>query len=320
MGLRPAGRVDGTPIGENMKKLLVASVYAPSERNQTWLDLQLRYLRQTVDSFDLAVYLNRVDPDHFPGTLHINRPAQPRAAAGPATPPPLVKRAIGYLCRRNRILERLIDNKVKTEHSCSLNRVLEYFRRRQGEYENYLILDSDAFPFRAGWLPRLLSWMKGGQSCGEKQYAAVVRTENLDTFPHPCAFFIKGSFLSRFRFDFTGRRYPEQTNLAGAKVSDVGSAIPTVWGGRHVMLPLLRSNVWNPHPILGAIYGGMFYHHGAGSRAIGFRASNMGFLDHALPPGGHLAVDQLLYAELCSNSDRLLERLAVGDTAWLKSA
>ena len=37
------------------------------------------------------------------------------------------------------------------------------------------------------------------------------------------------------------------------------------------LLPLLRTNVVNVHPVAAAIYHNLFYHHGAGSRDFNFR-------------------------------------------------
>jgi len=48
------------------KRLLVGSVYAPSDRNPTWLALQKRFLGEfTGVDYDLGVYLNRTDPGPF---------------------------------------------------------------------------------------------------------------------------------------------------------------------------------------------------------------------------------------------------------------
>lgn len=39
------------------------------------------------------------------------------------------------------------------------------------------------------------------------------------------------------------------------------------------MLSLLRSNVFNIHPVVAGIYANLFYHHGAGSRQGKFRTN-----------------------------------------------
>ena len=65
------------PAPSSKKPLLVGSVFAPSERNARWLALQMHFLRQTVPSFDHAVFLNRVPPDLFTESLIIGQ-AEPQ--------------------------------------------------------------------------------------------------------------------------------------------------------------------------------------------------------------------------------------------------
>lgn len=276
-----------------MKKLLVGSVFAPTERNPKWIELQLGYLRRTVQSFDHAVVLNRVAPSLFPESTVIPvRRFQSRR---------------GRLGRKlDGLGERCFGWAAWTEHSWSLQYVMNHFRASP-EYENYLILDSDAFPFMYGWLDRLLEMMAPRSGAPEKQFAAIVRTDNLDTFPHPCAFFIKGGFARRAAFNFRPRRY---RTLAGRQEADVGAGISPFFRRTHVFLPLLRTNVWNAHPILSGIYGGMFYHHGAGSRALSIRVLNEGYHDHIVNAAAHARIEHELYSELCDDPDRLLRKLA----------
>jgi hypothetical protein len=313
-----------------MKKLLVGSVYGSTPRNPQWLALQQHFLRKTVESFDLAVYLNCDTPEmfrackiiHAPSSSASSRPLAPSpdAPLGCQKPARLFKRLVKGAGSQVPLLKTTIKTTVnyarklmgprtvESEHTRGLNAVLDYFRQHPG-YENYLILDSDAFPFQDGWLEKLLGWMKGGAGMQEKYFAAAVRTENLDTFPHPCVFFVRGSFLAKASFDFRGRAHAPHINLLGDPLADVGSAISPMHEGRHVMLPLLRTNAWNPHPVLGAIYGGMFYHHGAGSRELSIRIINAGYFDHFIPRAAHSAVEAELYAELCADPDRLMRKL-----------
>jgi hypothetical protein len=272
------------------KQLLVASVYGPSERSETWIDLQLKFLHRTTVVFDHAVYLNRVSAEMFPHSTIIQRYDLPFKSG-------------------------------TTDHSRGLNEIVKFFRRNPG-YEHYLILDSDAFPIMDGWLEKLLVLMKGNARAPDKQFAAAVRAENLDTFPHPSAFFIRGEFLRQRNWDFrrpSSWRRPRRPwrpwrpyrNLLGVQLRPVGSGISPHYRGRHVLLPLLRTNVWNPHPILAAIYGGMFYHHGAGSRGsdLRFRLETMGLVDHLLPPSATKDIEEQLFAALVADPEGLIARL-----------
>lgn len=264
-----------------MKRLLVGSVYAPSQRNQAWYGLQHRYLRQTLgDGYTHAVWLNRVKADPFVDSVVVGRSDEP-------------------------------SDSSYNEHSAGLNRLLAYFAADR-DHEDYLILDSDAFPFRDGWLDKLCGWLAGDDLLPERSWASAVRCENLDTFPHPCVVFIRGGFLRRLAeparyFDFSPATC---RNLAGFTFEDVGCGLPVELAGRQVWQPMPRSNVWNPHPVLAAVYGGLFYHHGAGSRPPDIRAVALRTFDHYVPRFAHVEIDRCLFQEISCNPELFLRQLA----------
>lgn len=264
------------------KRLLVASVYAPSERNAEWVRLQLHFLRKTVASFDHAVYLNRTSTELFGESIVIGRSDD--------------------------------DVSAKIEHSLGLNAIMAYIRAHP-EYGDCLILDSDAFPIREGWLEDLLTWMRGDDDLPPKQFAAAVRVEKMATFPHPCAFFVKGDFLKRATFDFMPRPH---VNLAGQVKEQPGSGISMRHEGKHVFLPLLRTNVHNPHPVLAGIYGDLFYHHGSGSRQSGrlprrLRRSghvlSQGRSGHVLSQADYAETEERLYTDLIGDPEGFISQL-----------
>lgn len=144
-------------------------------------------------------------------------------------------------------------------HAWALETVLEYFR--QHLHAAYLILDSDCFPVTEGWRGVLDEQLRRFG----KTFAAPVRTENLDLFPHPCAVYLLPDALATGGLNFG--RGVDRPNLLGEEVGDVGSAMT----GIPSLLPLLRTNARNVHPVAAAIYHHLFYHHGAGSRDFVFR-------------------------------------------------
>lgn len=165
----------------------------------------------------------------------------------------------------------------KTSHRQALDVVMEVFKSHRQRFSHFLLLDSDCFPIRTDWqqvLNKLLS--------DRYQYAAPVRTENFDLFPHPSAVFMTRDFLDQANFDF--RQAP---NLLGTWVSDVGAAMPKVAGGGQVWHPLVKTNYVAPHPVYASIYGDLFYHHCAGSRGLGFRANSSGFYNHLFARNDH---------------------------------
>lgn len=188
-------------------------------------------------------------------------------------------------------------------HSHALGKVLEAFRGDR--HATYLVLDSDCFPILRGWHDVLTGTMKRFG----KTLAAPFRCENLDVFPHPCACFLLDEALDDDRLTFDEQ---PATNLLGAEICDVGTGL------RHMqdaVLPLLRTNVVNVHPVAAAIYHGMFYHHGAGSRGFTFRVSKRyAYNDHWWPPSRDLELGRSLLARLRRNPEAFLDCLR-GDLA-----
>ncbi len=178
-------------------------------------------------------------------------------------------------------------------------KALETFRSRK--YKNYLLLDSDCFPVKHGWLDGLIEATKG------YEYAAPVRTENLDTFPHPCALFIKGSSVQNDWWRF--RRGLAKKSLLGADVKDIGADF-TIATDKQVFFPLVRTNFVNVHPILGAIYGDTFYHHGGGSRMPFFRSGN--YWNKVSP--SHYKSGQICYKFLAKNPVKFVKLLRGADS------
>lgn len=170
---------------------------------------------------------------------------------------------------------------------------------RQNPYKNYLLLDSDCFPVKKDWQDKLLELM------GDRWYAAPVRTDNLDTVPHPCALFIRGEHIHKHLFYFRRPSVGRMTNLMGEEVQDIGTGFKTEVDGKAVFFPLMRSNYVNVHPMLAAVYGDLFYHHGAGSRIPWFRST--AYWSKVLPEQYKTGLNA--YQRLINNPEGFLKRL-----------
>jgi hypothetical protein len=154
------------------------------------------------------------------------------------------------------------------QHILGMNALGEFFRSRR--YRRYLLLDSDCFPVVQGW-KETLDGMLGRTG---KKFAAPVRYEELSSFPHPSA--IYSSDPEVFRFHMSDTR-----DILGNQFWD------TLMVNEEGVLPLVRTNFWSMHPLIGSVYGGMFYHHGAGSRHFTSHAFNMHYYDHIDMPDSH---------------------------------
>jgi hypothetical protein len=143
-------------------------------------------------------------------------------------------------------------------HGAALDRLVTKVRP---ETEFVVTLDTDSFPIRDGWIENLT-----GRLTDDVWLAGVWRDELLPTTPafiHPCCTAVRADRLRTMGAGFrisggidVGSRLTEATLTAGAKISR-----------------LYRSNRWNPHPIMGAVYGDLIYHQGAGSRNPKFSTS-----------------------------------------------
>lgn len=246
-------------------RIRVAAVYAPSPHNREWLRLQAdRLLDEGPCEVEFGVYCNGVALD-LPAGVHCIGQSPDNLGHGPA-----------------------------------LRELLAHFRGPWRGADGYLVLDSDCFPVRADWQPVLTGLMRRHG----KTFAAPVRYENLEDYPHPCALYIDAGALDDPRLVFdeaAGAR-----NLAGLAVRDVGAGLASLSDD---LLPLVRSNVVNRHPVAAALYNHLFYHHGAGSRGFGFRAINRcGYYDHWHQPDA--AAEARLAGDLFADPDAFIAVLA----------
>lgn len=226
-----------------MKNILVGSVYGPTPRNLEWFHLQNKFLKATVPTFDHISYMNAAHPKPFRR---------------------LSTEIVGHCANP--------EHKSNIAHADALNCLLDVFRKRQKDYQFFLILDSDAFPIRKDWFSTLTERMNnwGHRKHQHKRIlATAIRHENLEHRLHASVLFCRKEALEHLHFEIA----PTLTDVAGGHERDV-------WMGdyfqqpanRKLVLPLLRSNKVNVHPVWSGVYYDMFYHHGGGSRAAKGRA------------------------------------------------
>ena len=254
---------------KSIPKLLVGSVFVPHKNTAFWYNLQIQYLKKTIGKFKHVVCVNG-DIDHSLFNYSQVITASDHHCCDAAD---------GIFQSNN--------------HYQGLSALISYFRKNQSE--DYLILDSDCFPIMNNWHECLKSKMQNFK------FAAPYRFENLDFFPHPCAFFIRGSHICDLNLNFIPTK---TTSLIGNKIKDVGCGI-----SKENCYPLIRSNFTNLHPIFSAIYNHMFYHHGCGSRSLMTRSINSGYFNHYLNNEFHLCKMNSLIDELKNNPDKFINLL-----------
>lgn len=142
-------------------------------------------------------------------------------------------------------------------HGRSLDKLL---RRVHPDTEFVITLDTDAFPIRDGWIENLTGRLTEGVLL-----AGVWRDELLPAKPpyiHPCCLAARLDTLRRLDTSFRpvpGHDVGHQLTLAAVEAGGLTSQ-------------LRRSNAWNAHYLMGAIYGDLIYHQGAGSRNPQFQS------------------------------------------------
>lgn len=171
----------------------------------------------------------------------------------------------------------------------AFNAAIEYMRSQSNNYNQFLLLDSDSFPIAKNWDQLLNNVML------EKNIAAPVRVENLDLFPHPSAIFMRKIGLEEDVLFYMKRRM----NLEGELIFDASIGEPV-----HKTFPLVRSNVYNYHPLFSAIYFGMFYHHGCGSRPGHTRMSKYFSQSQGVDKIRDQDISEKLYQQLISDPDK----------------
>jgi hypothetical protein len=148
-----------------------------------------------------------------------------------------------------------VDPQLDLRQGKSLNRLAKKIRPGT---EFIITLDSDSFPIRDGWIENLT-----GRLTGDVELAGAWRDELLPHKPayvHPCGLALRHSMLLSLDVGFAvGSGIDVAMNLNEA-IHARGGRDSRLW----------RSNKLNVHFMMGAVYGDLIYHQGAGSRAPKF--------------------------------------------------
>jgi hypothetical protein len=158
------------------------------------------------------------------------------------------------------------------------------------ETEFLITLDTDSFPVRSGWIDNLLDRLTD-----EVLLAGVWRDELLPQKPayiHPCCLAIRTETLRKLDVTFVSPRGHDVGHMITLAVEEAGGRTSRLY----------RSNRWNPHFLMGALYGDLIYHQGAGSRAPKFKGEPR--------DESHEALRTTLRDQAFADVDRLVDVLA----------
>lgn len=230
-------------------KLLVGSVFTDDSLvQQHWLDLQLRFLEITTESFEHVAVL--------------------------------WKRQGNAFFERTTVIEPQTHYAASEAHIRGLTYLLYYFTERMEEFDHFLILDSDAFPIKQGWVLELIAAMEPKpvmdtdgtvllETGHNYDLAMPIRAENLERRLHACVLFVKDrASLPKMTFDYV----KVGNDLLGQPEEDV--ALTEGSSRQYSVYPLMRSNQCSVHPLACGVYYDMFYHHCCGSgREFNLRAN-----------------------------------------------
>lgn len=149
------------------------------------------------------------------------------------------------------------DEKLKHKHAVPLQRLYELSLKDHPKY--IVTLDTDAFPIRSGWLEKMIHQLENG--CALAGVWRDELKEKIKPYVHASCLCTTVDFIEKYKLRFDA--IPKKSNVRHDTLSTFTDKALEL--GLNIY-KLKRSNVNQFHPIIGGIYGGAIYHHGAGSR------------------------------------------------------
>jgi hypothetical protein len=285
-----------------MKKLLIASIYSDVSKENGWFDIQNKFFNMTTEDFDFGIFYNQTEPNLDAITIGHQTDADIREHFYNGDYQPDDEEL------PERYKEYLYDMRI------AYYKIMDYFRSHSDEYENFLLMDCDAFPVRPHWQEVLGKRME----MTGRWYSGLLRGETFETYPWLGIFYIKGKYIHEDIMDWFPRSHQ---NTWGHTFRELGtSAIKTHEDGKSIWYPLLRSNTLNLHPIRFGVYNHLFYHHMRGShdKSDPFFKSDltalskpeiMGYYDHYIPKSTLPLIAEHCHQRLLDEPEKFISSL-----------
>ncbi|MEM8660408.1 MAG: hypothetical protein AAGF35_05940, partial [Pseudomonadota bacterium] len=198
------------------------------------------------------------------------------------------------------------------EHSVLLDELIN-FAIRDG-CTHIATFDVDSWPIAPGWDREL-----GKLLTESAPLAAVVRTELGDNFPFPAFTYFLSSFWNHKKSSTglnQGTSFREEAKSCSARPTQTGSGLlAKLYDTGTDFFALERSNAWNPHTVIAAIYGNTVFHLGALSRKPKFFSDREDYQLDGTPVKRRLAtttnaaITDFATKEVLSNHDRWISAL-----------
>ncbi len=158
------------------------------------------------------------------------------------------------------------DEAERREAGPTLNRLGEVILAEADPGDLILFTHGDAFPIADGWNETARGWL------ADNPLVAVQRIENAgDPHAHDCFCLTTAGFWRELGGDW--RAGPTWPSGVGLEVTDTGATLWRQLTDADIHWHrVLRSSRHDLHPMFFSVYGGIYYHHGAGFRAAMSRA------------------------------------------------
>jgi hypothetical protein len=224
-----------------------------------WIELCLRQIERNSDGWDYRVFV--FDNAHIKEHSRAMR-SYPRVRVLPGQAADQLARAARHLPGTH--ASRLVEYALEREHPLALDHLA---RKVPAEFDYIVTLDTDSFPVRADWLEVLVG------ECERGVAVAGVYRDEMAAALHPFVH-VSGLCIRRRELLELGVSFGRNMKQGDEHNMDVGQKLTyELQRQGRAIAPLKRSNAVNYHFMIGAIYGDVIYHQGAGSRRANFWTS-----------------------------------------------
>jgi CRISPR/Cas system-associated protein endoribonuclease Cas2 len=157
-------------------------------------------------------------------------------------------------------------NAVENQHWFRMNYLVQQMVANETSFNDddlLIFTDGDAFPIWE-WSDLIANELEKEKvevvAINRQENPEPALAENFKPYPHPCFFATKFKFWTSNGLAWS--LHPPEIQTAGPVLKLWLESQGLRW------VSMLRTNVYDLHPLYFGVYGGMIYHHGAGNREV----------------------------------------------------